>query len=439
MFGAQQNKPLFGSSNTTAPAPGAFGAFGQQQPGTSLFGAPNANSGANANAAQQQQPQQQEQQPQQQQQQQQQQFGQPGGSNLFGSTQQQQQQPAPGLFGASSTNPQAQTQTQGAAAGFGAPSTFTGFGSNQATAGSSLFGQSQPQQQQQQQSAPNVPLFTRSTKFNDLPDDLRKKFEQIDTHIQGRVQISNVLRQNNLGDEPQKGAEQIRSVHKLPDVPGIFSARPRVRVVAGHLDPLFAFLRAPTFPPRFFSRVPLLLFFAAAHSQPRDLVNGINKLRADIASMRELRARMDQAVQDTIAATRIIDAFRSPQSAQQGAWLKHYAAFPLEFFTRVTEQLRERLQWFNNTLEQIERKLASEANHVSITPQSITATLQAQHASFVALASKAAALDGALQALKGTYRQLWRARTGSARDPFSAADRGALGGGEFGLEGLSVA
>ena len=68
----------------------------------------------------------------------------------------------------------------------------------------------------------------------------------------------------------------------------------------------------------------------------------------------------------------------------------------------------------------------------------ITSTLQAQHASFVALASKAAALDGELQQLKNTYRTLWRSRTGSARDPFDERDRGALGSGEFGLDGLRI-
>ena len=46
--------------------------------------------------------------------------------------------------------------------------------------------------------------------------------------------------------------------------------------------------------------------------------------------MRELREKMDQAVQDTIAATRVIDAFKSPQSPQQSVWLKNYAGFPLE-------------------------------------------------------------------------------------------------------------
>lgn len=59
-------------------------------------------------------------------------------------------------------------------------------------------------------------------------------------------------------------------------------------------------------------------------------MNSINKLRVDIASMRELRVQMDQAIQDTIAATRIVDAFRSPQAGQQSVWLKNYANFPLE-------------------------------------------------------------------------------------------------------------
>ncbi len=45
--------------------------------------------------------------------------------------------------------------------------------------------------------------------------------------------------------------------------------------------------------------------------------------------MREVKAKMDQTVQDTIVATRIIDGFRSPQ--QHGAYLKNYVNFPLEY------------------------------------------------------------------------------------------------------------
>lgn len=62
-------------------------------------------------------------------------------------------------------------------------------------------------------------------------------------------------------------------------------------------------------------------------------MNSIANLREDIAAMRELRTKIDQAVQDTIAATRIMDAFKGPHGAQQSAWLKNYANFPLEYAT----------------------------------------------------------------------------------------------------------
>lgn len=65
----------------------------------------------------------------------------------------------------------------------------------------------------------------------------------------------------------------------------------------------------------------------------------------------------------------------------------------------------------------------------------ITSTLEAQHSSFIALASKTAALDGELQKIKALYTQLWRAKTGSMRDPFNELDRGS--GKEFGMESLS--
>ena len=47
--------------------------------------------------------------------------------------------------------------------------------------------------------------------------------------------------------------------------------------------------------------------------------------------MRELRAKMDQSVQDTIIATRIIDANRNPGQPQGSVYLKNYANFPLEY------------------------------------------------------------------------------------------------------------
>lgn len=66
----------------------------------------------------------------------------------------------------------------------------------------------------------------------------------------------------------------------------------------------------------------------------------------------------------------------------------------------------------------------------------ISSTLQTQHAIFVSLAAKTAAVDAELQKVKALYTQLWRAKTGSMRDPFNDLDRG--GGGDFGMELLRV-
>ena len=64
---------------------------------------------------------------------------------------------------------------------------------------------------------------------------------------------------------------------------------------------------------------------------------------------RDLKLKAEQTVQDTIVATRIIEGFRNPQ--QHGQYLKTHANFPLEFFTRVAEQIRERLRWYKATIE----------------------------------------------------------------------------------------
>jgi len=221
------------------------------------------------------------------------------------------------------------------------------------------------------------PLFAKSTKFNDLPENVKKTFEDIEAHIQGRLQISKDLKQRQVGEEATKGQDLIRSMHK-------------------------------------------------------DLINSITVLQNDILSTRDLKAKVDQSVQDTIVAVHIIDGFRNPQ--QHGAHLRNHANFPLEFFTRITDQMRKRLQSYKETIEQIERKLTSAAQQVQHTPQAISTTLEAQNTSFVALANKIAALDTDLQRLKALYTQLWRAKTGSMRDPFSQLDRGS--GEEFGVESL---
>ncbi|KAJ7455218.1 hypothetical protein B0H11DRAFT_2067128 [Mycena galericulata] len=368
----QQQQPaagggLFGQPQNQQPATGG-GLFGQsqtQQPGGSLFGQPqNQQTAAPTGGL----------------------FGQSNqqtGGGLFGASQQNQQpaasgsgglfgsaplfgakpaQPGLGIFGNNNNQQQQQQQQQPQQSSlFGNNSTNTNPLFGNSNAGSSMFGARPQQQPLGLQASQGPPPFTKSTKFNDLPDAVKKMLEEIDSHIQGRIQISKDLHQRKLGDEATKGQEMIRSVHK-------------------------------------------------------DLISTTTAIRNDLHFTRDLKSKTDLAVQDTIVATRIVDGFRNPHA--NAAYLKDHAGFPLEFFTRVVVQMRERLAWYKSTIEQIERKLSSSAGQAQYTPHGIHATLQAQHATFLALASKTAAVDAQLQKIKQIYTQLWRAKTGSHRDPF---------------------
>ncbi|PIL35471.1 transporter [Ganoderma sinense ZZ0214-1] len=411
---ATQNQPaqgtLFGSTTQTAGAgTGLFGSTTQNTgtTGTNLFGQNTQQQG------QQQQPAQGTSffgggafgQPQQQQQQQpatglfgQSTTQQPAGG-LFGQQQPQQPQPAGGFFGAANQQQQkllfggttgstmfgstAQTQPtqQSTLGGFG--STFQPqatqpnlFGSTAGTqaGGSGLWGK--PAMQQPAQPT-GTPLFTKSTKFNDLSDEVKKGLEALDAQFQSRIQICNDLKQRKLGEEPLKGQEEIRSVQKV-------------------------------------------------------LAGAISVLGSDVQHTRDLKLKAEQTVQDTIVATRIIEGFRNPQ--QHGQYLKTHANFPLEFFTRVTEQIRERLRWYKATIE-VGFEFLRSNGQVYAERTAIVSTLEAQHATFMALATKAAALDSELQKIKKLYTQLWREKVGSMRDPFNDIDRGVDS--EYGLESLT--
>lgn len=58
-------------------------------------------------------------------------------------------------------------------------------------------------------------------------------------------------------------------------------------------------------------------------------MNAITTLHSDVMHMRDLKAKVNQTVQDTIVATHIVDGFRNQQ--QHGAYLKSHANFPLEY------------------------------------------------------------------------------------------------------------
>ncbi|KZP31766.1 hypothetical protein FIBSPDRAFT_724031, partial [Athelia psychrophila] len=380
IFGSTQPTTGFGAS-TQPQAQGSIFGGGQQQagaPSTGLFGQPAAQQQPASTGL----------------------FGQPAtatqqqpqsnlfGSSLFGSTNtanQTTQQQGQGLFGSTNNQQQQQQPNQPTFGGWGSTAGNTNALQPQATlpAGSNAWGSSLLGQQNKPQTASNTPtgapLFTRSTKFNDLPDQVKKSFEDIEAHIQGRLQVSSDLKQRKLGDEPTKGQELIYGVHK-------------------------------------------------------DLVNTSSIIQSDAMFTKDIKAKADQAVEDTIVATRIVDGFRNPQ--QHGAYLKNHATFPLEFFNRITEQMRERLHWYKNTIEQIERKLSSSPAQPQTTPQAISTTLQAQHATFILLASKTATLDADLKKIKALYTQLWRTKTGSMRDPFNDLDKN--GGDDLGLDAMHV-
>ncbi|KAG8739986.1 hypothetical protein FRC10_004865 [Ceratobasidium sp. 414] len=346
----------------------------------------------------------------------------PATGGLFGAQNQTQTQNPPatgGLFGAQPVNNATTgtgttggffgTQPAGVAGTAGATGTTGGlFGAQPAQAtgtttgglfgtqpaaqhattatGGGLFGQTQTQVQPQQQpsfsfggattttTAPTqqpaqpAALFTRTTKFNDLPDAQKRVFEELESFIQGRVQISVELKAQKLGEEIAK--EQVA------------------------LDDL-----------------------------TKSLATATSSLTADRLAADDQRTKTEQNLQDVLAATRIIDGFTRPQ--QVGGYLTSYANFPLEFFTRQVEEMKGRVQRYKSTMEQIERKLtAALESHTpqpaQPSPQAIANALRAQHQSFMALAARTAEIDAAVQRHKNAYTARWRAQTGSARDPFAA-------------------
>ncbi|KAG5333942.1 hypothetical protein C0989_004591, partial [Termitomyces sp. Mn162] len=159
--------------------------------------------------------------------------------------------------------------------------------------------------------------------------------------VSSRLQISKDLHQRKLGEEPLKAQELLQGIRKVDDLP-----------------------------------------------QTRD----------DYHLAKDMKSQVDQAVQDTIVAIRLVDAFKAPQGSGT-SYLNSHANFPLEFFARVTENMKQKLVWYKSTIEQIEKKLSSSTSQ-SQTPHGIAATLQAQHATFLSLASKTAALDAEFQKIK---------------------------------------
>ncbi|KAG8781764.1 hypothetical protein FRC15_008149 [Serendipita sp. 397] len=146
-----------------------------------------------------------------------------------------------------------------------------------------------------------------------------------------------------------------------------------------------------------------------------DLTSSSNTLQADDLLAKNLRAKVDQAVQDVVVCSQIVEGFR--ESGIQHPNLKTNAHYPIEFFVRLTDQMQERLIRYKATVDQLNRKLAF-SFQAQQTPQAIATTLQSQHAAFIALAAKVAEIEASLEDVKSQFATLYKARTGSALDPF---------------------
>lgn len=94
------------------------------------------------------------------------------------------------------------------------------------------------------------------------------------------------------------------------------------------------------------------------------------------------------------------------------------------FFRRKAEELTRRLTTYKTSIEQIQGQLSrSDPDQV----KAILPTLRAQHAATLQLASRLSTLEHGTTELKDEYRDLWREKTGSVRDPFIERRREVLG------------
>ncbi|KAF9514918.1 hypothetical protein BS47DRAFT_1361340 [Hydnum rufescens UP504] len=288
---------------------------------------------------------------------------QPSSTNLFSSlstpTQQQQQQsqaPTTSIFGTSNI-----------------------FGQSQSTQPSSTgFGLGIPAQQQQQLQPQQYDLYSHlfqwskpstgiesvsneSFKFNDLPDSAKNALENVDAFIQKFVQISTELKTMKLGEEAEKTSKLLAEI--VPITQGV-----------------------------------------------------ANIIVSDEDVTQDLRSKVDDITRDEVTAIQIIDGLRDPNKSVN---LQAHAGFPLEYYTKLTHRLIERLQTYKNTVDVCDRaETRFHERKSSALTTSYFGTLRAQHATFMALATRVAELEATLNKIRQVATAAWRAQTGSARNPF---------------------
>ncbi|KAG8855189.1 hypothetical protein FRB91_002574 [Serendipita sp. 411] len=245
-------------------------------------------------------------------------------------------------------------------------------------------------------SAPSqLPVLNGAAKFNDLPVAVQDLFNDTESLIQKGLNTAKDLKARKLGDSIVANTANSRQLFHWFRF--YFPYQPVVALKSLHSLP-----RAR-------------LVFARPGGTTLDLTSSSNTLQADDLLAKNLRAKVDQAVQDVVVCSQIVEGFR--ESGIQHPNLKTNAHYPIEFFVRLTDQMQERLIRYKATVDQLNRKLAF-SFQAQQTPQAIATTLQSQHAAFIALAAKVAEIEASLEDVKSQFATLYKARTGSALDPF---------------------
>ncbi|PWN35614.1 uncharacterized protein FA14DRAFT_160683 [Meira miltonrushii] len=317
------------------------------------------------------------------------------GSSLFGQNQaqqQSQQQAGGGLFGSStaagankpfsfgSTQPAAQQQQpqQQQAFSFGATAP-----AQSGQQGSSLFGQSQqnPQQQFQQstqfgQSAaqqnasiqinPNSPFakqaYHQKERFNDLPEDQKKLFEEMEKYINGQIRIKDELQTREYGTEIKK---RISEWNELSN-----------------------------------NISNTLLILQQDGELIKGIVDHVDKDRTDLATLYEIARNYKEGRSDG----------------------KQWINWPGDFFNKAAVEFRTRIKRYRSTIEEIEKQLATIDTRNEHSPQLISDAILHQHAIFMSMASNVANLHAEVDQLKRDYVQWYQQQYRSVRDPFAMSE-----------------
>jgi len=283
---------------------------------------------------------------------------------------------------------------------FGAPATTSAFGQPAASGSLSLFGQPQ-QQQQQQPSLFGQPsgAFGASTGgtlgLSQLTQSMRAPPQQPGTVAPPPLQAQTVTKGARYDDLSEADKNMVKEIDE------------HIRTCMGVAKELTA---------------------SSVGEDINSLSQGIKNVQNDATIVkdnyqvaevmtRHVQTQMDGEMKDATAAVSIIDKFRAnPKQPGHAPWQLEY---PVKYFARTEAQMRERLRSSKNTMQQIESVLRDSYRHEQRSAKEISNATANQTEALLGLAGQTADLDAKVQQLKGDYTRLYRAKTGSSRDPFA--------------------